>query len=203
MGLRNTNFITGEYYHIYNRGNSKQKIFLDQQDYKRFVKLLYIANSIEKFHLFDSKNPFQIPRTEQLINIGSYCLMPNHFHLLITPSDKQGEQEVSLFMKKLGTAYSMYFNTKYKRVGSLFEGKFKSKHINSDRHLKYLFSYIHLNPLKIINKEWRENGIKNKKQSWLFLENYKYSSFIDYSGITRIEEKILNKEAFPKYFPSP
>lgn len=198
MGTRKVSFAPGEYYHLYNRGNSKQKIFNNRHDYERFLKLLYLTNSSDRFHFSDVQNPYAVERSERLVSIGAYCLMPNHFHLLVNPI----ESDVSRFMKKLGTAYSMYFNTKHERVGSLFEGKFKSEHLDSDRYLKYMFSYIHLNPLKIIDKKWKEHGIKNKDRAWQFLNEYKYSSFSDYQKIDREESKILNSEDFPNYFSS-
>ncbi len=199
MGTRQVNFAPGEYYHIYNRGNSKQKIFNGKSDYDRFLKLLYLANSLEGFHFSDIQNPYAVERRGRLVSIGAYCLMPNHFHLLITPLE---DGDVSKFMKKLGTAYSMYFNTRYARVGTLFEGKFRSEYLDSDQYLKYIFSYIHLNPLKIIDKEWKEPDIKDRNKAWKFLDEYKYSSFFDYQNKERIEEGILNRENFPDYFPT-
>ena len=97
----------------------------------------------------------------------------------------------------------MYYNQKYKRSGSLFEGKFKSQHANNDRYLKYLFSYIHLNPIKLIDKNWKEKGIKNAQKAFEFLNNYTYSSYSDYvNESNRPECIILNKKAFPAYFPN-
>lgn len=125
--------------------------------------------------------------------------MPNHFHLSITQSE---DNNISNFMQKLSTSYSMYFNKKYKRTGSLFEGKFKSQHLSTDRYLKYIFSYIHLNPIKLIQKDWKEKGINNKKEAIKYLENYFYSSYLDYRGEQRIQNKILNFESFPEYFPN-
>ena len=145
MSTRKASFVNGEFYHIYNRGNSKQKIFLDTKDYYRFVDLLYAVNREEKFNFADSLKGISVyekPLGSQLVAIGAYCLMPNHFHILITPLVEEG---VSKFMQKLSTAYVMYFNQKYKRVGALFEGKFKSQYAGDDRYLKYLFSYINKN----------------------------------------------------------
>ena len=96
----------------------------------------------------------------------------------------------------------MYYNKKYKRTGSLFEGKFKSQHAGTDRYLKYLFSYIHLNPIKLIQKDWKEKGINEKQKVLDFLLNYKYSSYRDYLGIYRQESLIINRKAFPNYFPT-
>ena len=160
MSIRKVSFVFGEYYHIYNRGNSKQKIFHEKEDYLYFIKLLYILNQKNKKQLRDYTHDVFISREncDPLVAIGAYVLMPNHFHILITPTE---DGSVSKFMQKISTGYVMYYNQKYKRSGSLFEGKFKSQHANNDRYLKYLFSYIHLNPLKLIDKNWKEKGIKN------------------------------------------
>jgi len=123
--------------------------------------------------------------------------MPNHFHILITEKIEGG---ISKFMQKLSTAYSMYYNKKYERTGGLFEGKFKSQHANTDRYLKYLFSYTHLNPIKLIQRDWKEKGIRNKKDAIGFLNKYLYSSYFDFIGEKRVQNKILNIGAFPKYF---
>ncbi len=125
--------------------------------------------------------------------------MPNHFHLLLKEKRDRG---ISLFMQKLMTAYTMYFNKKYERTGALFESKFKARHLNEDRYLKYIFSYIHLNPIKLTDAKWKEEGIKNKTQAKKFLHQYKYSSYLDYMEEKRVQEIILNRGAFPEYFPN-
>src|ERR1035437_6376747 len=178
MSIRKVNFVSGEYYHIYNRGNSKQKIFHDKQDYSHFLNLLYIFNTHKNCNLYDLKRNYSfdlytVEVENNLVNIGAYCLMPNHFHILITQTEKG---DISKFMQKLTTAYVMYYNKKYKRTGSLFEGKFKSEYIDNDRYLKYLFSYIHLNPIKLIQKDWKEVGILNKIEVIKYLKTYEYSS---------------------------
>ncbi|MEI6580665.1 MAG: transposase [bacterium] len=204
MSIRKINFVEGEYYHIYNRGNSKQKIFNDKEDYLRFISLLYISNSNEGFRFFNtSRNMsiYEIDKGSPLVSIGAYCLMPNHFHILITQKKKNG---ISQFMQKLSTGYSMYYNKKYERTGSLFEGKFKSQHLGTDKYLKYLFSYIHLNPVKLIQNDWKEKGIKNKKDVIDYLEKYSYSSYLDYLNFEskRPEFNILTPNFFPEYFPT-
>lgn len=103
-------------------------------------------------------------------------------------------------MLKLCTSYSKYFNKKYNRTGKLFENKFKSVHINNEVQAKYLFSYIHLNPVKLIQKDWIEIGIKDKNKTISFLDYYKWSSYLDYAGESRKENKILNRENFLDYF---
>jgi putative transposase len=112
------------------------------------------------------------------------------------------ENGVSLFMKKLLTSYSMYFNAKYHRKGSLFEGPFKAKHLDYDQYLKYQFTYVHLNPIGIIDNGWKDKKIIDSKKAKVFLDNYKYSSYLDYCGQSRPERSILNKGAFPEYFES-
>jgi len=199
---RKFNFAPEEYFHIYNRGTDKRNIFDNKKDYERFLECLYLFNSIERIVLrsISQKNRFIYDREETIVDIGAYCIMPNHFHLLIRSKNDFG---VSSFMKKLQTAYSMYFNKKYKRSGSLFEGTFKAQHVARDEYLKYLFSYIHLNPIKLIDKSWKEKGIQDLKQSKFFLDFYKYSSYIDHTGNNRVESNILNRAVFPEYFQSP
>lgn len=199
MSIRKVSFAFGEYYHIYNRGNSKQIIFHNNEDYRHFIKLLYLSNTRNNIILRNiNKNFFDFKQENMMVAVGAYCLMPNHFHLIITQTE---DGSISKFMQKLTTAYSMYYNKKYKRTGSLFEGKFKSQHAGDDRYLKYLFSYVHLNPIKMIQKDWKEKGINNKREAISFLNNYKYSSYLDYLGTKREENMILNIEAFPNYFP--
>jgi len=202
MSLRKITFTPGEYYHIYNRGNSKQKIFHKEEDYERFIGLLYACNQKNNFKSDDLKRDeglFNVHIDYSLVSMGAYCLMPNHFHLLV----RQGENgDISKYMQKVITAYVMYYNKKYKRTGSLFEGKFKAEHANTDRYLKYLFSYIHLNPIKLIDSMWKETWIKDKAKTNAYLLNYKYSSYLDYMGVDRVQKKVLTRKAFPCYFPT-
>ena len=95
----------------------------------------------------------------------------------------------------------MYYNKKYERVGGLFEGKFRAEHLGNDRYLKYIFSYIHLNPIKLIQKDWKEVGLKNKKEALNYLDSYKYSSYYEYIGIQRKQNLIIEKGVYPDYFP--
>ena len=156
---RKHSFAPGEYYHLYNRGNSKQRIFLDNEDRERFIKLLYLCNSERRISFRDDIvlpkiDAWEFVRGRLLMSIGAWVLMPNHFHIYIRVSPKSDlGNEVSTFMRKLCTSYSKYFNAKYKRVGGLFESNFKSVHVSRDEQAKYLFSYIHLNPVKLIDQK--------------------------------------------------
>lgn len=196
---RKFQFSVGEFYHLYNRGSNKMPIFLDDSYKKRFIKLLFVCNSKKPvvFKTIQGLPLDEIDRGETLVDIGSYCLMPNHFHLLIREKMENG---ISLFMEKLSTAYSMYFNKKNERTGGLFEGTFKAIYANDDDYLKYLFTYIHLNPIKIIDPNWKEEGIKDKNKAKEFLREYVFSSYMDYLGADRPESGIINKQVFPDYF---
>src|SRR3989344_1038424 len=200
---RNITFGAGEFYHLYNRGTEKRTIFSSKSDYERFLTLLYLCNSLGSVNLSEQGRTLEdvknIDRGAPLLSIGAYCLMPNHFHLLIKAHENGG---VSKFMQKIATAYTMYFNKRSKRTGTLFQGKFKAIHINNDTYLRYLPAYIHLNPVKLIEPGWKEIGIVNKKRAEEYLERYRYSSFLDYTGKERLEKIILSMDALPGYYDS-
>lgn len=211
--LEKRNFAEGEFYHIYNRGNNKQDIFFNEEDYDRFAKLLYLCNSSKKINFREDIiekeiDAYDFEREEPLISIGAWVLMPNHFHLYVSMisqrSDLGGAGPISVFAQKLCIAYSMYVNKKYSRTGSLFEGRFKSVHVNKDDQAKYLFSYIHLNPVKIIDPMWKIRGLTDKEKTLEFLNKYKWSSYNEYSyDSDRKESIIISPENFPDYFSDP
>lgn len=193
MATRYYSYGENEFYHVYNRGNSKQVIFKGESDYEQFKKILYIANSTKPFKLRELNDSFSfdLDRENTLVHIGAYCIMPNHFHILVAPAQKNG---IPQFMLKLGTSYASYFNKKYTRTGSLFEGSYKSKWVDSDRYLKYLFAYIHLNPFRD-----KDGAIKNRYNETRLVE-FKHSSLLDYFGLQRSIKSILAPEKFPQYF---
>lgn len=188
MPLRKTALVQGEIYHIYNRGVDKRDIFMDDEDRIRFIHDLYEFNDSNpviklNYHLSNNSevglpNIQRKPR-ELLVEILVFCMMDNHFHLMIRSVSENGITE---FMRKLGTGYTNYFNKKYERNGALFQGKFKSVHIEKDSHLMYLPIYIHFNPLDFEFPEWRKGKIKNFKKAIEFLGEYRWSSYMDYTG---------------------
>ncbi len=199
------NLAPGEFYHIYNRGTEKREIFRNKHDYERFLALLYLANSVDRVDLKRQGSTLSeimaIDKGENLVDVCGYCLMPNHFHLLLKETRDGG---ISTFMQKLTTGYTMYFNKLNDRTGALFQGRFKASRAGNDNYLKYLIAYMHLNPVKLIDPKWRENGITDKKWANTFLDNYKYSSYFDYSRADkRPESAILNKSALPQYHELP
>jgi len=201
--LRKTPFIETEFYHLYNRGNNKRSIFVDNRDRDRFVKLLYLCNRDRQivYKEYESKPLHELveefKNDEPLVAIGAYCLMPNHFHIFVKEIMENG---ISTFMQKFATAYSMYFNKRNAHSGTLFEGRFKSSHVKNDNYLKYLFAYIHLNPIKLIDSHWKESGVEDLEGAKRFLDTYIYSSYLDYCSHDRPEKAILARGEFPEYF---
>lgn len=192
----------GEIYHVYNRGVEKRDVFLDDQDRKRFIYNLFIFNDdrpiINTNRMIEVRLP-SIDEREKLVEILAFCLMPNHFHIMLKQITDNGTTE---FMRKLGTGYTNYFNLKYKRVGPLFQGKYKYALIKDDKYFMYLPHYIHLNPVGISVPKTRENNVKNLKQVENFLESYRWSSYLDYIGKTNVPE-VLDKQFIDELFGGP
>jgi putative transposase len=130
--------------HIYARGHSKRKIFIDEQDYITFLNLLERYLSAEEAK---DANGISYPNFYNKVELLTYVLMPNHFHLLIY---QRQPGEMAKLMRSLLTSYSRYFNKKYKRSGSLFESRYKASMISDESYLEHISRYIHLNP-----KQWR------------------------------------------------
>lgn len=195
---RNFEFSVGEFYHLYNRGTEKRNVFIAKRDWERFLTLLCICNDS---HSIVTRLHNKVPTTrDTIVDVVSYCLMPNHFHILVREKVENG---TSLFMQKLMTAYTMYFNKRHSRGGVLFQGKYKGRHVSSDNYLMYLLSYIHLNPVKLIEPKWKEHGIRDRAHAKNYLKHYRYSSYLDYIGCAREESSILHQAALPEYFKSP
>ncbi|HEY4502594.1 MAG TPA: transposase [Candidatus Paceibacterota bacterium] len=195
---RKISFAPGEFYHLYNRGVEKRTIFSDENDWRRFQKTLFFLNNTFSvdWRIVRDK-PFSTFKKDSLVAIGAYCLMPNHFHLLVKEVREGG---ISMFMEKITTSHAKYFNKKYERVGALFQGTFKSEHVASDEYLKYLFAYIHLNPVKLVEPKWKEMGLKDMMKVKDYLGKFSYSSYADYLGRSGEERLILDKDEFPEYF---
>ena len=151
--MRKQPFTNGEYYHVYNRGTEKRIIFLDDADRNRFIQNIIAANHSTS--------------DEHRIDIICFCLMPNHYHLIVRQHSDNG---ISKFMASLGNGYTKYFNTKYERFGRLFESKFKDRHIHADDYLLNLSAYIHNNPMELteINGDWN----KLYEYPWSSLRHY-------------------------------
>jgi putative transposase len=185
-------FIIDEHYHIYNRGAHKAPIFHDSLDYDRFIGLLFAANDSVRlrcgwFGGLPSK--FWAKERTPITRISAYCLMPNHFHIVLSQIAESG---IERFMHKICTAYTMYYNKKYDHSGTIFQGNYKWKHIDTDEYYRYLLQYIHLNPYGIEEPDlMRTVKSEHYEKAFEFSKNYKYSSFIDYLGEVRPERAVL------------
>jgi len=153
MNQRAIPFQPNSYYHVYNRGHNKQMIFLDYKDYARYLKRL--KEYLQKHD----------------VTLLAYCLMPNHVHLLLY---QKGEESIDRFVHRLHTAFTMYFNKKYERVGAVFQGRFKAKLIETDEYLLHVSRYIHINPIELLHAQGRALSTQ--------LENYPWSSYGEYTA---------------------
>lgn len=176
--VRRLVFTNGYYYHVYNRGVAKQPVFLNKRDYLRFVLTLnYYRFADQPFKLsrflttpVESRNDIRTGLGEAgkcIVSILSWCLMPNHFHLLLRQEQDNG---VSSYLSKITNSYTKYHNTINERTGSLFQGVFKAVLIEDDEQLMHVSRYIHLNPVS-------SSLVSQEK-----IENYHWSSYLDYLG---------------------
>lgn len=197
MSTRKIEFTDDCYYHIYNRGVDKRLIFMNDRDRLRFLHVLYFCNDKKPIdmRLLSKEIPSSSDKRAPLVDIGAYCFMPNHFHVLV--KTKRGE-DLTVFMRKLGTGYAMYFNKIYKRTGRLFEGAFKAKLIENDEYLRHMSVYIHTNALELKDPKWKERGVIDGAMANDFLQKYRWSSYKHYLG--EENDAILNLNVFPEYF---
>lgn len=209
---RNLVFENKELYHILNRGIDKKIIFQNEVDYYRFIFLLYACNfgspafnlrkreiiKAGKAILLGEKPSSKFIQNEhkQLVDILSACLMPNHYHSIL---EQKTERGIPIFMQKIGTAYSMYFNLKNQRIGRLFQGPFKAILVDNEDYLLRLSRYIHLNPLDIFQPDWRKDGVENWREAMKFLKNYSWSTLPDYLGF-RNSKLITTKGLYNIFF---
>jgi len=203
-----------ELWHVLNRGVDGRDIFLDSQDYARFVHNLYEFNdanpAVNLARLFDPSgmrdfvNPSFRKERERLVDIHGWVLLKNHYHLLLSARVEGG---ISLFLRKINVGYANYFNERYERKGTLFQGRTKKILITKQAHFLYILHYLHLNPLDYLPgaQEWRvrsKNGIRNVKEVLDFLDSYRWSSYLDYAG-KRNFPSILVTSFFKKSLGNP
>lgn len=180
-------FAAGEIYHVYNRGNNRENIFFDEQDYRAFIFRLGLSlgfsskELLENSLIYSPRSRIRINSKPNLFKLHSFCLMPNHFHLLI---EQISDISISNLILKLCTSYSMYFNKKYKRVGNVFQDCFKSVLVKSNPQLMWNSAYIHMNPVvgKLINNP----------------NDYRWSSYRDFTNERNFS--IVSKDLIPIIF---
>ena len=212
--MRKVSFAEGEFYHVYNRGVDKRKVFLDREDFERFLQSMKefntpdpIGSIYENNFLKKSQLGGSTSKRGSLVNFIAYCINPNHYHFILQQTAKNG---IEKFMQRLGTGYTMYFNNKYQRSGALFQGRFKAIHIDSNEYLLHLSTYVNLNnrvhqlggsASKLVYKSsWeeyikRQGGLCAKK---LILDQFKnifeYKDFAESSLKDILRRKELGKE---------
>lgn len=196
MPYRKEKFITGEIYHIAIRAIDENIIFKDINDYYRGIFSIYEFNTTKPVTIQlrrklrtalkkklvrgrASNQTDNIDLRDKVVEVLAFCFMPNHLHLLARQLKDNG---ISKFMSKLGTGYGRYFNEKYGRRGHVFLDNFKAVHIKTDEQLMVVWAYIHANPTSLVEPKWKERGIRNFQKAVEFLENYKWSSYLDYIG---------------------
>ena len=171
-----------DFFHLLNRGVDKRPIVLDDKDRVRFIHDLFAFNDLHPSPDFvrpERRNESPVRPRATLVRIHAFCLMRNHYHLLVSEARENG---IPLFMKKLNMGYAKYFNEKYQRVGALWQGKHKKILIERDAHFMYIPYYIHLNPLDYVMPQWREGKVSDPKAALEYLRAYRWSSHLDYLG---------------------
>lgn len=203
--MRRIEFAAGEIYHVYNRGVEKRDTFEVREDYERFLYVLLACNDHRplfnsQFHYRGSTSIVRVAEKKRVpfVDLLCFCLMPNHFHLLLRQRENDS---VPAYMQKVGTAYTMYFNTKYERSGALFQGRYKAIHVPRDTYFLHLTRYIHLNPLDLREPQWKERGIRQPGKVSRFLFDYPWSSYADYCGSSRFSF-LLDTELLRSMFRS-
>jgi len=199
--VRQIGFEIGEWYHCFTRGIDGRETFRDVNDYERFLSLIYAANSEVPVTLFNERKQkfldiLKLERKGKIVAVGAYCLMPNHYHLLLKEKTEKG---ISRFMQKLGTGYVMYFNLKYQRLGNLFAKPFRAKYLSEDAYFQRVVSYIHLNPAELFEPGWKEGVVKDMQKFQLQLGAYPYSSLKDYEDRNFLTGKLIDPEVFEIY----
>ncbi len=155
----------GTYYHIYNRGVNKQDIFRDKADFVMFQHLLKRHLSLKPFRDIYGR---EIAHLRNDIELLAFCLMPNHFHILVYNKTQRGIVQLT---QRVMTAYSMYFNKRYERIGPLFQATYKASLVYEEAYLLHISRYIHLNPIDI-GEDYK---------------SYEFSSYMYYMGYKRAE----------------
>lgn len=196
--------VTGEIYHILNRGTEDRAVFQNKRDHERFLITLFECNSTD----LNFKNRYRIDLNKgnkkspenPMAEILCVCLMPNHFHIAAKQLIDGG---IAKLMQRAGNSYTKYFNIKNNRKGSLFMSRYKAVHVKTDSQMRHLITYIHANPLDLIMPKWRLGKIKDSKKAKDFLENYIWSSYPFYAegnGLDLISQ-IINPEIVKAFYP--
>jgi len=197
MPYRKPEFVNGEIYHLVIRRQGDQLLFKNIDDYYRGIFSIYEFNNVKPVVIRERRRlraeikkaikanrvrDSETDTRDKLVEVLVFCFMPNHIHLLVKQLREGG---IVKLMNKIGSGYSGYFKRKYnlKRREHFFAERFTAVHIKTEVQLKIVFVYIHVNPISLIEPNWKENGIKDPERAIKFLEEeYRWSSLFDYLG---------------------
>ncbi len=211
MPKRREIITSGGIYHVLARGVDKRQIFMDDVDHLRFIRNLFYFNNAEFNWMSTRSAQFVASGTHRVpdatknevrhpdVDLLAFCLMPNHYHLLIKPKSDSGLQN---FIKRVNQGYSQYFNGRQKRSGALFESRYKIVPIVNEAHFAHIPYYIHLNPLDLVDHGWREGELGDLNKATEFLDSYRWSSHLDYSGVRNFPS-VTSREFLLDYFGDP
>ena len=200
-------FEVGDIFHIVNRGVEKRNIFMKPQDYSRFILgLEFNRQNVDNnlWELITKAGPGPAlerirhereKESKPLVELMAFALMPNHYHLVIREIIENG---ISLFMNKMG-GYSTYFNKQYKRVGPLFQSRFKAVPVTSEIQLGNVFVYVHTNPIELLEPQWKDFKVKDFKKATKWLVSYKQSSYLNYIGKDNYPN-VIQKRFFLEFY---
>lgn len=203
MPPRKVILATGETYHIFNRSLRQIPIFTNKREFDLFLMAaryyLQVGHPV-KFSLYrQQSSKYEIDLSKKLVKIIAYCLMPNHFHFILTQMEEEG---IKTFIHRLATSYSHYFNLKYKQKGSVFESKFKALRVETQEQLIHLSRYIHLNP---VTNFLVEDPKKYDYSSYKIYLGKQKSDFINPSGVMAdfsspklYEQFVLNQKDYQR-----
>jgi len=195
--VKRPELVNNEIYHISSRTVGDTVIFATRDDCYRGVYSLYEFNDDKPVEIWAKrqsrlnfkKRQFMLQKLgrptsqfpderNKLVEVLAFSLMPNHFHIIVKQLQDQG---IVTFIKKVSGGFAKYFNEKYNRKGHLFN-KFYPVHVQDEGQLRNVFTYVHTNAISLIERGWKEKGIKNPKKVRIFLEKYKWHSYPDYLG---------------------
>lgn len=199
MTMREAPFSADSWYHCFNLTIDQRLAFSEAEDYQRFLELLYLANDTRPLRRSDLgalplSSVLRLPRDGRLVSVGAFCLMPNHFHLLLREAAPGG---ITAFMRKVGTAYTMYFNSRQNRAGNLFLKPFRSRQV-PDAGFERALSYVHCSPAALYETEWKTRHIVDPQFLGERIAAYPYSSLKAQGGAPTPLKAILDAEMLPR-----
>ncbi len=208
--MRKEPFSIDDYVHVYNRGNRKQPIVHNVRDRDHFLQMLYYFNAEQipiatfrelnkqRLNLCNFEWPKEWQPRKPIVSIAAFTLLENHFHLLLKEIVEGG---IAKFMQKLGTGMTMYYNTKYKESGSLFQGSYKARCVDEDLYLKYLSVYIQVKNVFELYPGGLKKATKEFSKAYDWAVSYPYCSLSDF--VRKTNRGIIDKEIFTEIFSNP